>query len=411
MSHAPSWRTPAVILAAGIVVLILAFGIRTSFGIFMVPISADMGWGREVFGFAMAIQNLLWGASQPFAGAVADRWGPGRVIAVCGALYMLGMLIMAGAASPFGMTMGTGIVVGMALSGTGFPVILAVIARAAPAEKRSLYLGLGAAGGSSGQVLMVPVAYGLLEVMDWSGALLLLAAMAAVMVPLAAALAADPDAGDGISPATRSQSIGQAIREAGGHRGYWLLNAGFFVCGFHVAFVGTHLPAFISDQGLPAGYGTAALALIGLGNIVGSWLSGMLGGRFSKRYLLSSLYFARAAVFFVFVMLPVTPVSVVVFSLSLGVLWLSTVPLTSGLVAQIFGPRYMATLFGIVFFSHQVGSFLGAWLGGFVYDLTGTYDLVWWLSVGLGIFSGLIHWPIDERPVARLTAPATVRVE
>ena len=406
MADGSNWRTPAVILAAGTVILILAFGIRTSFGIFMVPISEDMGWGRQTFGFAMAMQNLLWGAAQPFAGAIADRWGPGRVIVGCGVMYVLGVLIMAGAATPFGMTMGAGIVVGMALSGTGFPVILAVIGRSVPEEKRSLYLGLGAAGGSSGQVLMVPVAHGLLGAMDWAGALLLLAVMAAVMVPLAAALAGDPNQGAGVDPGARKQSIGEAVREAGGHRGYWLLNAGFFVCGFHVAFVATHLPAFITDKGLAAGYGTAALALVGFGNIIGSWLSGVLGGRYSKRYLLSLLSFARSVVFFVFIMLPVTPTSVVVFSFTLGLLWLSTVPLTSGLVAQIFGPRYMATLFGIVFFSHQVGSFLGAWLGGYFYDLTGSYDVVWWLSVVLGVFSGLVHWPIDERPVARLSAAA-----
>jgi predicted MFS family arabinose efflux permease len=307
-------------------------------------------------------------------------------------------------ATPFGMTVGAGIVVGIALSGTAFPVILAVIARSVPEEKRSLYLGLGAAGGSSGQVLMVPVAHGLLGAMDWTAALLLLAAMAVIMVPLAAALAGDPGKGAGVSRVAQKQSIGEAIHEAGGHRGYWLLNAGFFVCGFHVAFVATHLPAFITDAGLAAGYGTAALMLVGGGNIIGSWLSGVLGGHYSKRYLLSGLYFARAAVFFVFIMTPVTPTSVVIFSFTLGLLWLSTVPLTSGLVAQIFGPRYMATLFGIVFFSHQVGSFLGAWLGGYFYDLTGTYDVVWWLSVALGIFSGLVHWPIDERPVARLAA-------
>ncbi|MCK4868686.1 MAG: MFS transporter, partial [Alphaproteobacteria bacterium] len=346
MTSGANWRTPVVILLAGTVVLILAFGIRTSFGIFMVPISENMGWGREVFGFSMAMQNLLWGAAQPFAGAISDRWGSGRVIAGCGALYVLGLLVMAGAATPLGMTTGVGIVIGIALSGTGFPVVLAVIARSVPEEKRSLYLGLGAAGGSSGQVLMVPIAHGLLGSMDWTMALLVLAAMAAVMVPLAAALAGNPNAG--VSPVIKKQSIGEAVREAGGHRGYWLLNAGFFVCGFHVAFVATHLPAFIIDKGLAAGYGTAALTLVGFGNIIGSWLSGVLGGRYSKRYLLSALYFARAAVFFIFIMLPVTPASVIAFSFSLGLLWLSTVPLTSGLVAQIFGPRYMATLFGIV---------------------------------------------------------------
>jgi MFS family permease len=404
MQTGSSWRTPVVILVAGVLVLILAFGIRTSFGIFMVPISSDLGWGRGAFGFALALQNLMWGASQPFAGAVADRWGSGRVVAVCGALYAVGVLVMAGSTTPFGMTAGAGIVVGIALSGTSFPVILAVIGRAVPEEKRSLYLGLGAAGGSSGQLLMVPAAQGLLLTMDWATSLLWLAAMSAFMVPLAAALVGDPSRMAGVSEAAKKQSIGAAIREAGGHRGYWLLNAGFFVCGFHVMFIATHLPAFITDRGLAPELGALALTLVGLANMIGSWLSGVLGGRYSKRYLLSFIYFARAAAFLVFIVVPVTETSVILFAFTLGLLWLSTVPLTSGLVAQIFGPRYMATLFGIVFFSHQVGSFLGAWLGGYFYDLTGSYDVVWWASVALGIFSGLVHWPIDERPVARLAA-------
>lgn len=402
MANGSNWRTPLVILVAGTIVVILSFGTRTSFGIFMVPISDDLGWGRGIFGFALALQNLIWGVSQPFAGAIADRWGAGRLIAACGAMYVIGTLIMAGATTPLGMTVGAGIVVGIALSGTGFAVILSVIARSVPEEKRSLYLGLGAAGGSSGQLVMLPVAHGLLANMDWASALLILAAVSAIMVPLAAALVSDPGKAAGISEAAARQSIGDAIREAGGHRGYWLLNAGFFVCGFHVMFIATHLPAFITDAGMDPVYGTIALTLVGLANVIGSWGSGVLGGRYSKRYLLSFIYFARAAVFLVFILLPVTETTILVFSFSLGLLWLSTVPLTSGLVAQIFGPRYMATLFGIVFFSHQVGSFLGAWLGGYFYDLTGTYEVVWWLSVGLGVFSGLVHWPIDEKPVARL---------
>lgn len=397
------WRSPLVVLVAGVLILILAFGIRTSFGLFLAPISSSLGWGRESFAFSMAVQNLLWGVAQPFAGAMADRWGAGRVIAACGALYVVGILMMAGAATPFGMTMGAGIVIGIALSGTGFPVVLAVIGRSVPPEKRSMFLGLGSAGGSTGQLIMVPVAQGLLLSMDWTVALLVMAAMAAVMVPLAAVLATP--AGNSAGTAIRPQSLGEAIREATAHRGYLLLTAGFFVCGFHVAFVAVHLPAFITDSGLAPALGATALATIGLANVFGSYVSGVLGGRFSKRYLLSTIYFARAATFMIFILTPVTEVSVLLFSLSIGLLWLSTVPLTSGLVAQIFGPRYMATLFGIVFLGHQVGSFLGAWLGGFMYDLTGSYDSVWWASVGLGVFSGLVHWPIDERPVARL-APA-----
>lgn len=406
MTTASSWRTPAVILVAGVLVLILAFGIRTSFGIFMVPISSDLGWGREVFGLALALQNLVWGASQPFAGAIADRWGSGRVIAACGALYAAGIAVMADAGAPLGMTVGAGVVVGVALSGTSFPVILAVIGRAVPESRRSLFLGLGAAGGSSGQLIMVPAAQGLLLTMDWAMALVWLAALSALMVPLAAALVSDPRRMAGISEAAKQQTLSQAVQEAGGHRGYLLLNAGFFVCGFHVMFIATHLPAFVVDRGLAPEIGALALTLVGLANMIGSYMSGVLGGRYSKRYLLSFIYFARAAAFLFFILLPVTEISVVAFSFVLGLLWLSTVPLTSGLVAQMFGPRYMATLFGIVFFSHQVGSFLGAWGGGYFYDLTGSYDVVWWASVALGVFSGLIHWPIDERPVARLSARA-----
>jgi MFS family permease len=403
MTAAASWRTPLVVLLAGTAVLILSFGIRTSFGLFMGPISGDLGWGRESFAFALALQNLMWGASQPFAGAIADRWGAGRVVAGGGVLYVLGVLVMAGATTPLGMTLGAGILVGIALSGTAFPVILAVIGRSVPEEKRSLYLGLGAAGGSSGQLIMVPAAQGLLSSMDWAVALIWLAAMAAAMVPLAAALAGR--AGGKAEPAAvRDQSLTGAVREASGHRGFLLLNAGFFVCGFHVLFVATHLPAFITDSGLAPALGAVALAVIGLANMIGSFLSGVLGGRYSKRYLLSALYFARAGVFLVFVLSPVTETSVIVFSFAIGLLWLSTIPLTSGMVARIFGPRYMATLFGIVFFSHQIGSFLGAWLGGYLYDLTGTYDVVWWISVGLGIFAAIVHLPIDERPVARLAA-------
>ncbi len=404
MTAAASWRTPLVVLLAGVAVLILSFGIRSSFGLYMAPISSGFGWGRETFAFALALQNLMWGVSQPFAGAIADRWGAGRVVAGGGVLYVLGVLVMSGATTPLGMTVGAGMVIGIALSGTAFPVILAVIGRAVPEKKRSLYLGLGAAGGSSGQLLMVPAAQGLLSSMDWAMTLIWLALLAAAMVPLAAALAGRPGGPANSASPAREQSLVEAVREAGGHRGFLLLNAGFFVCGFHVMFVATHLPAFITDSGLAPALGAVALAVIGLANMAGSFLSGVLGGRYSKRYLLSALYFARAAVFLVFVLSPVTETSVILFALAIGLLWLSTIPLTSGMVAQIFGPRYMATLFGIVFLSHQIGSFLGAWLGGYLFDLTGSYDIVWWISVALGIFAGLVHLPINERPVARLAA-------
>ena len=403
VTHRSSWRTPIVILACGTVVLLLSFGIRTNFGLFLKPITEELGWGREAFATAIAIQMLLWGLAQPFAGAVADKYGAGRVVAVCAAMYALGIFVMARTSSPFDFTLGAGVLVGLGLTGTGFPIILAVIGRAVEARRRSLFLGLAAAGGSSGQVFMVPLGQAFIDAYGWMTALGLLAALSFTMVPLAAALAGRPRV-----EARREarQSFAEAIREAGGHGGYWFLTAGFFVCGFHVMFIATHLPAFIVDQGAAASLGAWALALIGLGNIVGSLISGYLGGRYSKRYLLSGLYLARAVVISIFVLAPISDASILVFSVAIGVLWLSTVPLTSGLVAQIFGVRYMATLFGFVFLSHQLGGFLGVWLGGYVFDATGSYDIVWWVSVALGLAAALLHMPIDERPVPRLAAAA-----
>ncbi len=399
--HRLSWRTPIVVLVCGTVVLLLSFGIRTSFGLFLRPVIGEFGWGREVFAFAIALQILLWGVAQPFAGAIADKYGAGRVVAACGVLYALGIALMARAESPFGFTLGAGLLIGIGLSGTSFPIILAVIARSVAAHRRSLFLGLGAAGGSSGQLLMVPLGQVFIDGYGWIMALGLLAAVSLAMVPLAAALAGRSQPG---TRAEVAQSLGSAVREAGGHGGYWFLTAGFFVCGFHVFFIATHLPAFIVDKGLAAALGATALAVIGLGNIFGSYLSGVLGGHFSKKYLLSGLYLLRSVVIAIFVLAPVSDLSIIVFSAAIGVLWLSTVPLTSGLVAQIFGVRYMAMLFGFVFFSHQVGGFLGVWLGGVVFDATGSYDVIWWISVALGVAAALLHWPINERPVARLAA-------
>ncbi len=398
------WRTPIVVLVCGTVVLLMSFGIRTSFGIFLQPVSDDLGWGREVFALAIAVQNLVWGLSQPIAGAFADKYGSGRVIAVCAVLYVVGVYLMGQVTAPFKLTVSAGFLVGVGMSGTSFGVVLAVIGRSVSEERRSLFLGLGAAGGSSGQLLMVPLGQAFLATYGWATALVLLAALSLVMVPLAAALtgraAAQARAG------VERQSLTEAVREAGGHGGYWYLNAGFFVCGFHVMFIATHLPAYIVDEGVAAKYGAIALAVVGLGNILGSYAAGVLGGRFSKKYLLSALYAARAVIIAIFVLTPTSATTIVVFSFAIGILWLSTVPLTSGLVAQIFGVRYMATLFGIVFLSHQLGSFLGVWLGGYVYDATGSYDMVWWVGVALGVAAAVLHWPINESPVPRLAAAA-----
>lgn len=396
----PPVRGAVVVLVCGVVILILSFGIRTSFGIFLNPITESLGVGREAFALAMAIQNLLWGLAQPFAGAIADRYGPGRVVAICGALYVAGLYFMAQAGTPGELLLSAGFLIGIALSGTGFPVVLSVIGRSVCEEKRSLYLGIGSAGGSSGQLLMVPAGHFLLDGFGWATALLILAVITSVTVPLAAAFAGRT--GSGGMSVIRDQSIAEAVREAGRHSGFWLLTAGFFVCGFHVAFIATHLPAFIVDNGGTAAIGAAALAIIGLGNIVGSFTCGVLGGRYSKKYVLSGLYLARSLTFTVFMLVPLSNASILIFSAVIGMLWLGTVPLTSGLVGQIFGVRYMAMLFGFVFFSHQLGSFLGAWFGGYVFDRSGSYDPVWWISVALGLASAALHWPIKDAPVSRL---------
>ncbi len=400
---ATRWRNPVLILVCASVVLLLSFGIRTSFGIFLAPMTTDLGLGRQSFALAIAFQNLLWGVSQPFAGAIADRYGSGRVIAACGFLYVLGLVLMAQASTGADLTVSAGVLIGLALSGTGFPVILSVVGRSVDESRRSLFLGLASAGGSSGQLLMVPLGQVFLDGFGWGTALLSFALLSALMVPLAAALTGKPGTR---SESLRTQSLTQAIAEASRHGGYWYLSSGFFVCGFHVAFIATHLPAYIIDRGASPALGAAALALIGLGNIVGSLACGVLGDRYPKKRVLAVLYLGRSLFITLFILAPVSDASILLFSAGIGLLWLGTVPLTSGLVAQIFGMRYMATLFGFVFFSHQLGSFLGAWLGGYVFDTTGSYDLVWWIAVALGIAAAALHWPIDDRPLARAARTA-----
>ncbi|WP_340118326.1 MFS transporter [Pelagibius sp. 7325] len=392
----PGWRTPLVILVAGCLLALLSFGIRASFGLFLSPMSDEFGWGREIFAIAIAVQNLLWGLSQPVAGAVADRYGSGRVLAVGALLYAAGLFLMSGASTPGLLMLSTGILVGVGVAGASFAIVLAAFARLVPEDKRSWALGLGTAAGSAGQFFVVPLGQSFISAYGWSTALTLLGFMALIMVPLSTALTGRSDR------AGFHQSAGNALKEAFKHPSYNLLTLGFFVCGFHVAFIQTHLPPYITDMGLDAGLAAWALAIVGGANIVGALTSGMLGARFSKKYLLSGLYFARAVVITLFVLLPISPASVLVFSGAMGLLWLSTVPLTSGLVAQFFGTRHMAMLFGVVFFSHQVGAFLGVWLGGYFFDATGSYDLVWWGSVALGLLAAAVHWPIREAPVARL---------
>ncbi len=391
------WRTPTVVLVAGGIILTIAMGIRHGFGLFLQPLSHDMGWGRETFALAIAVQNLVWGVTQPFAGMISDKYGAARVVIGGMALYALGLVAMAHSHSPLVFVLTSGFLIGAGLSGVTFSVISGVLGRRFPPEKRSMALGISAAAGSFGQFAILPLTQWLLANVGWYGALLAMAGIALLIAPLAAALVEKREA---LAHVFR-QSAGQAMSEALGHRGYILLTVGFFVCGFQVVFLAVHLPAYLADKGMSAGVAVTALALIGLFNVIGSYIAGWLGGKMPKKYILSGIYFTRAVVFALFFWTPISEFTVYAFAVSLGFLWLSTVPVTNGVVAQIFGVRYMAMLSGFTFFSHQIGSFLGAWLGGKVYDMNGNYDIVWYLSIVLAVLAGLINLPIDERTIQR----------
>lgn len=398
MTHRRDWRTPTVVLACAGLLLSLAMGIRHGFGLFLQPMTMDLGWGRETFAFALALQNLLWGAVQPFTGMVADRYGAGRVLAAGAVLYATGLVMMALSQTGLEFGLSAGLLIGLGLSGTTFSIVLGVIGRAFPAGKRSMALGIAAAAGSFGQFAMLPFEQFLISGFGWFQALLILAAAAALMVPLAGALVERRQ--DAMTHVFR-QSASQAMKEALAHRGFVLLTLGFFVCGFQVVFIAVHFPAFLLDRGLAPRDGMIALALIGFFNIIGTYIAGLLGGKFSKKYLLSALYLGRSIVIVVFLLAPITPLSVYLFAAAIGMLWLATVPLTNGLIAQIFGTRYMSMLGGFVFFNHQIGSFLGVWLGGFLFDRTGSYDPVWVISIGLGVMAAIANLPIDEREIHR----------
>ena len=386
------WRTPTVILVSGGLILMLALGTRQSFGLFLRPMSMDLGWGREAFSFAIALQNLVWGCAMPFAGAIADRYGGGRVVAAGGLAYGAGLLAMAYSTTPLGFNLAAGLLVGLGLSGTGFGVVLAVVARAFPPEKRSVAVGIAGACGSFGQFAMLPWAQGLISGFGWLNALLVFAFMALIMVPLGAALA-----GRNAAEEESDQSIGAALAEATQHRGFWLLTASFFVCGFQTIFVMTHLPAYLVDRGLTPAQGMSALAVIGLFNILGSYGCGALGGRYSKRLILAWIYAIRAVAIGVFIASPLTAEGTYLFAAVLGLTWLGTVPLTNSLVGQIFGVKYLSTLFSISFLGHQLGAFIGAWAGGAVFDLTGSYLPVWTTAIGLSVLAAALCIPINER--------------
>ena len=399
-----AWRTSTVVLVASGIILTLAMGIRHGFGLFLQPISADMHWGRETFALALAVQNLVWGITQPFTGMIADKYGSARVVVAGAILYALGLAWMSHPSSELTFVLAAGVLIGVGLSGVTFSVVAGVLGRAFPPEKRSMALGISAAAGSFGQFAVLPFTQSLLAHVGWVGALVTLGCVGLLMAPLAAALV---ERGVARTHAFQ-QSAREAMGEALGHRGYVLLTIGFFVCGFQVVFVGVHLPAYLADHGMPAHVAVTALALVGLFNIVGTYATGWLGSRMPKRYILSFIYFARAVVIALFVFMPLSAVSTYAFAVALGLLWLSTVPPTNAIVAHIFGVRYLAMLSGFTFFSHQIGSFLGAWLGGRLYDTTGSYDVVWYLSIALGVIAALINLPIDESEIARPRAAPAV---
>jgi len=404
-----TWRTPIVIVVCGCAISTIAFGPRSALGLFLPPMSADNGWGRETFAFAIALQTLLYGAAQPFVGAIADRFGTGRVIIGGATLYALGIGLMAHATTPGVLYFSNGVLVGFGLTGCSFNLIISSFGKLLPASWRSTAFGAGTAAGSFGQFLFSPLAVSLIDHVGWRSALTTFAVLLLFIIPLSFAIATprQTDTAPGPRNAASNQNYREALAEALTHRSYILLVLGFFTCGFQLGFVTVHLPSYLIDRGLSATIGGWTLGAIGLFNIVGAMTSGWLGNRMPKRYILSGIYFARALTVVALITLPASPVVTLIFGAVTGLLWLSSVPPTSGLVALMFGTRWMAMLFGVAFFSHQVGGFLGVWLGGVVFERTGSYDAVWWLSVLFGVLSAVINLPIVEKPVARLAlAPA-----
>jgi MFS family permease len=396
-----NWRTPAVILICGGMILTLSLGTRHSFGLYLQPMTLDLGWSRETFAIALAIQNLVYGIATPFAGMIADKFGAARALIGGTLLYGLGMVMMAHSTTGLEFSLSAGLLVGAGLSCSGFATVFGVIGRAFPAEKRTMVLGIAGAAGSFGQFLMLPYGQTLITNFGWHNALFVCAATLLLILPLSSALVENIGAR---AVDASKQSIPEALREAFGNSGYVLLCSGYFVCGFQLMFISVHFPAYLIDQRMTPHTGMMALALIGLFNIFGTFLWGWLGQHYTKKYVLSALYFTRAVVFGVFILLPLTPLSVYLFSAAIGFLWLGTVPVTSGLIAHIFGVKYLATLTGIAFLFHQVGSFLGVWIGGYLFDATGSYRLMWLLTIALGVLAALINLPINEKPVVRPAA-------
>jgi MFS family permease len=395
-----------LVIVCGCLISLLSFGPRSVLGLFLVPMTETQGWSREIFALSLAIQNLMWGIGQPFAGAVADRYGTGRVLAFGGLVYAGGLVLMAWAPTPAWLHVSAGLMIGLGMAAASFSIVLAAFGRRVPPEKRPMVFGIGTAAGSMGQFLFAPMGRAFIADYGWEQALILLGVIMLAIPVLAFALRGRSDQ-SAAADFIKDQTLTQAVTQAFAHRSYVLLVIGFFVCGFHVAFITAHLPAYLEDLGMDPTLGAWSLALIGLFNVIGSLASGVISGKYSKPIFLALIYLARAAIIALFLILPISTLTVLVFSATMGLLWLSTVPPTSALVAIMFGPKYMATLMGIVFFNHQLGAFLGVWLGGRLYDTTGSYDVVWYLGIALGILAAIVHWPIREaRADTPLASPA-----
>ncbi|MEO3998641.1 MFS transporter [Mesorhizobium sp. CAU 1732] len=394
-------RIPWLLIICGCLIAALTFGPRSAMGFFQLPMLAEKGWDRTTFGLAMAIQNLAWGIGTPIFGALADKYGTWRVLSLSGFMYCAGLVMMAMATTPGMLHIGGGVLVGLGVASGSFGIVLAAFARNVSPENRSFVFGLGTAAGSAGMFIFAPLSQGLISNYGWYDTLVIMSVMMLIIPVLAIPLRGNSSSG--LKQVTYQQTAGEALREALAHRSYVLLFSGFFVCGFQVAFITAHFPAYISDIGIDARYAVIALSLIGFFNIIGSLSAGVIGQRYSKPMFLVWIYLGRSILVTAFLLLPQTPATVVTFSIIMGLLWLSTVPPTNALVAIMFGTRHLGLLGGIIFFSHQIGSFLGVWLGGYLYDQFGSYDPVWWLGVVLGLFAAAVHWPIKEQPVERPT--------
>lgn len=394
-SHSSTVYSSFYLLLGSAIVLALSLGVRHAFGLFLNPMSLEFGWGREVFAFAIAVQNLIWGLVQPFVGAFADRYGTRITVIITSLLYALGLFMMASASDPGSLVISSGLLIGLGLSGTSFPILLSAVGRSVAAEKRSMAMGIASAAGSFGQFAMLPATLGLIEWLGWSAALLVCAGLIMILLPTSLLLRENKT----VTKQQKPQSASAALKQAAGHLPFWLLCMGYFVCGFQVVFIGVHLPAYLVDQQLGVQLGTTVLALVGLFNIAGTWTAGWLGGRFAKPRLLVWIYLLRLVVISLFVFLPLSTLSAYLFGIAMGLLWLSTVPLTNGTIATIFGVRNLSMLTGIAFLFHQVGSFVGGWLGGWGYDVSGSYDMVWYVAIALSLLAAALNWPIREVPL------------